>query len=156
MLQRAKTGSKFIGDFHNMAHSKPAATGASARPLSPHLQIYTPLINMVVSIVHRLTGAALYFGTLLLAWWLIAAATGPAYFEFVNGLFGSWFGRVVLFGYTWALIQHMLGGIRHLIWDTGRGFDLVTVDRLAWGSIIGSVMITCAIWVAALSVRGGF
>lgn len=137
-----------------MAHSKPATGGVGARPLSPHLQIYSPLINMVMSIFHRITGAALYFGTILLAWWLIAAATGPAYFEFVNGLFGTWIGRLVLFGYTWALIHHMLGGIRHLIWDTGRGFDLVTVDRMAWGSIIGSVIITCAIWVAALSVRG--
>jgi succinate dehydrogenase / fumarate reductase, cytochrome b subunit len=154
MLHRVKSLSKPSGELDAMAHSKTATEGARARPLSPHLQIYTPLINMVASILHRITGAALYFGTILLAWWLIAAATSPAYFEFVNGLFGTWFGRLVLFGYTWALMQHMLGGIRHLIWDTGRGFDLVTVDRMAWGSIIGSVILTGAIWVAALSLRG--
>ena len=91
------------------------------RPLSPHIQIYRWHLTMVMSIVHRVTGAALYFGTALLAWWLIAAASGPAYFDFVNGLFGSWPGLVVVFGYSWALIHHMLGGIRYLIWDTGRG-----------------------------------
>jgi succinate dehydrogenase / fumarate reductase cytochrome b subunit len=136
-----------------MAHSKPAA-GGGPRPLSPHLQIYSPLINMVMSILHRITGAALYFGTLLLAWWLIAAATSPAYFNFVNGLYGSLPGRLVLFGYTWALFHHMLGGIRHLIWDTGRGLDLKTVDRLAWGSIFGSVILTALVWFVALGMRG--
>jgi succinate dehydrogenase / fumarate reductase, cytochrome b subunit len=138
-----------------MAQSKPAPGGPGARPLSPHLQIYKPLINMVMSILHRITGAALYFGTILLAWWLIAAATGPAYFAYVNGIFGSWFGRLILIGYTWALVHHMLGGIRHLIWDTGRGLDLKTADRLAWGSIAGSVFLTAAIWIGALSMRGG-
>ncbi len=124
------------------------------RPLSPHLQIYKPLINMMMSIVHRLTGAALYFGTLLLAWWLIAAAIGPGYFKFVNGLLGSPLGLLVLLGFTWALIHHMLGGIRHLIWDTGRALDLVTVDRLAWGSIIASILLTLAVWALALNARG--
>ena len=78
---------------------------------------------MVMSIVHRITGGALYFGMLLLAWWLIAAASGPEAFETANAFFGSWFGRLILFGFTWALIHHLLGGIRHLIWDTGAGFD---------------------------------
>ncbi len=124
------------------------------RPLSPHLQVYRPLINMVMSIVHRITGVALYFGTLLLAWWLTAAATGPDYFNFVNGIFGSVGGRLVLFGYTWALMHHMLGGIRHFIWDTGRGYDLATVDRLSWGTIIGSVLLTGAIWAQHLMTLG--
>ena len=137
-----------------MAHSKSAAGRPVARPLSPHLQIYAKPINMVMSIVHRITGVALYFGTLLLAWWLIAAATSPAYFNFVNGLFGTLLGRLVLFGYTWALLHHMLGGIRHLIWDTGRGFDLKTVDRLGWGTIIGSVILTILVWAAAIGTRG--
>jgi succinate dehydrogenase / fumarate reductase, cytochrome b subunit len=137
-----------------MAHSKPAAGGPGARPLSPHLQIHAMRINMVMSMMHRITGTALYFGTLLLAWWLIAAATGPGYFAYVNDLLGSWFGRLVLFGYTWALIHHMLGGIRHLIWDTGRGFELRTIDLMGWGTIIGSTLITLAIWTAALTVRG--
>lgn len=134
-----------------MAHAD-SGPGARQRPLSPHLQIYTPRINMVMSIAHRITGAALYFGTLLLAWWLIAAATGPEYFAFVNSLFGSLIGKLVLFGYTWALMLHMLGGIRHLIWDTGRGFDLGTVDLLGWTTLIGSIVLTLAIWFAALFV----
>lgn len=117
------------------------------RPLSPHLQIYTPEINMVMSIVHRLTGVALYVGTLLLVWWLIAAATGPGHYEFVSGILGSILGRIVLIGYTWALIHHMFGGIRHFIWDTGRGFDLETVDTLCWASLIGSLALTAIIWL---------
>jgi succinate dehydrogenase / fumarate reductase cytochrome b subunit len=132
-----------------------AATGTGQgakqkRPLSPHLQIYTPLINMVMSILHRLTGVALYFGTLLLAWWLIAAAAGPAYFDYVSGIMGSLPGRIVLFGYTWALIHHMLGGVRHFIWDFGYGFDLKTIDLLSWGTIVLSVSITALIWVVAM------
>lgn len=120
------------------------------RPTSPHLQIYSKMINMVMSIVHRITGAALYFGSLLLAGWLIAAAMGPETFEQVNALFGSIIGRIVLIGYTWALIHHMLGGVRHFIWDTGRGLDIKTADMLCWASIIGSVLVTAAIWFAAL------
>lgn len=126
------------------------AASADNRPLSPHLQIYTLKINMLMSIVHRITGVALYFGTLLLAWWLIAAAVGPDYFAFVNGIFGSVIGQLVLFGYTWALLHHLFGGIRHFIWDFGLGFDLATVDRLCWASIIGSVALTLAIWAVAL------
>jgi succinate dehydrogenase / fumarate reductase cytochrome b subunit len=133
------------------------APGASKveRPLSPHLQIYSPLINMVMSILHRITGAALYFGTILLSWWLIAAAIGPQYFDFVNGLFRTVFGKLVLVGYTWALMHHMLGGLRHLIWDTGRGFQLATVDALCWATIVGSVSLTAVIWIAAILLRGG-
>src|SRR5262245_32092878 len=88
------------------------------RPLSPHLQIYKPMLTMVMSIVHRITGGALYFGMLLPAWWLIAAATGPNAYANVEWFMGSLIGQLVLFGYTWALLHHMLGGIRHLIWDT--------------------------------------
>ncbi len=93
-----------------------ASTGqpARARPLSPHLQIYRPQINMVMSILHRITGAALYFGTLLIVWWLVAAATGPDYFAFVNGLLATWPGMVIIVGFTWALIHHMLGGLAPL------------------------------------------
>ena len=94
------------------------------RPLSPHLQIYSPLINMVMSIVHRMTGSALYLGSLLLAWWLIAAATGPDSYNYFLSWCDTWFGKLVLLGYTWALMHHMMGGIRHLIWDSGYGYDL--------------------------------
>ena len=124
------------------------------RPLSPHLTIYRPQINMVMSIVHRITGSALYFGTLLLAAWLVAAALGEREYAFVNQLFSHPLGLLVLLGYSWALIHHMLGGIRHLIWDTGRGFDVKSVNMLSWLSILGSVVLTAAVWAAALSVRG--
>ena len=108
------------------------------RPLSPHLQVFRPLITMVMSIMHRITGAALYFGTLLVAWWLIAAASGPDYFAFVDGFFGSFIGRLILFGYTWALIHHMLGGLRHFVWDAGAGFELSTANLMARATIVGS------------------
>ena len=137
-----------------MAVEKPAGGAKPARPLSPHLQVYKPIVNMVMSILHRMTGAALYFGSLLLAWWLIAAASGPEYFSFVNGLFGSLAGRIVLFGYTWALIHHALGGIRHFIWDTGRGFDLETIDNMSWWSIYASVALTLMVWAYALMHTG--
>jgi succinate dehydrogenase / fumarate reductase cytochrome b subunit len=126
------------------------AASGRPRPLSPHLSIYKRGIHMVMSIFHRITGAALYFGTLLLAWWLVAAASGPAYFNFVNGIAASWLGRLVLLGYTWALLHHMLGGIRHLIWDTGRGFDLESVRKISWATLIGSLALTVLIWGFAL------
>ncbi len=131
-----------------MAEAKSLRGARAQRPMSPHLQVYSPLINMVMSILHRITGAALYFGSLLLAWWLVAAASGPEYFAFVNSLFGSLLGRVVLFGYTWALMHHMMGGIRHFIWDTGRGYDLKTIDLMSWGTLIASAILTVLIWLA--------
>lgn len=138
----------------SMADAKSArGKGKTERPLSPHLQVYAPLINMVMSILHRITGAALYFGVLLLAWWLIAAASGPRYFDFVNGLFGSLPGRVVLLGFTWALIHHALGGLRHFLWDTGRGYALRSVDLLSWGSILLSILLTAAVWAVAMLIK---
>jgi succinate dehydrogenase / fumarate reductase, cytochrome b subunit len=130
------------------------APRTAPRPLSPHIQIYRPLINMVMSIFHRITGAALYFGTLLLAWWLVAAASGPQYFDFVRGLFLHPIGQLILFGYTWVLFHHMLGGVRHLVWDTGRGYDLASIDRMSWLTLVGSVSLTLAIWALALTSRG--
>ena len=100
-----------------------AGSKAAERPLSPHLQIYRWPLPMMMSILHRITGVGLYFGTLLIAWWLIAAGVRPQRLRAGAGFISSWFGRLILFGYTWALIHHMLGGIRHLIWDTGRGFE---------------------------------
>ena len=123
------------------------------RPLSPHLQIYKPILTMVMSILHRITGAALYFGTVLLAWWLIAAAAGPAYFDFVNEIYGSIIGRLILFGFTWALVHHMLGGLRHFIWDMGAGFGKEAREWLAKATIIGSVVLTLVLWVIGYMVR---
>ena len=137
-----------------MAQVKPLSKTGPSRPLSPHLQIYSPLINMVMSIVHRITGMALYFGTLLLAWWLIAAATGPDAFAFISSVLSSPIGLIVLFGYTWAFMHHLLGGIRHFIWDTGTGFSLPAVNALCWLTLLGSIALTGAIWFAALRPMG--
>src|SRR5262245_55063860 len=137
-----------------MTNARTHGAPKAERPLSPHLQIYAPLINMVMSILHRLTGATLYFGTILLACWLLAAAMGKDYFDSINGLFATYAGKAVLFGYSWILLHHMLGGVRHLIWDTGRGFDLRTIDRLSWGTIIGSAILTLVVWGIALSLPG--
>ena len=124
------------------------------RPLSPHLQIYRLSMTFLMSGFHRATGFVLYFGMLIPTAWLLAAATGPDWFEFVNGLLGTVLGRLVLFGYTWGLIHHMLGGVRHLIWDTGRGLDLVSIEVFAWTTIIGSVGLTVAVWLAAFALGG--
>jgi succinate dehydrogenase / fumarate reductase, cytochrome b subunit len=132
------------------------AKGAAQRPLSPHLQIYKPMINMVMSIFHRITGAALYLGTMLLAWWLIAVAQGEKYYSYVNDLLGHPLGKLILIGYTWALIHHMLGGIRHLYWDTGRGFNLSTINKLSWLTLVGSIVLTAAVWAVGLKLRGAF
>ena len=124
-----------------------------SRPLSPHLQVYKPIPTMVMSIVHRITGAALYFGTVLVAFWLIAAASGEAYFEWANWLFGSLIGRLVLFGYTWALMQHMLGGLRHFMWDMGHGYEKNFSNKLAIATPVVSVALTLLIWIVAYLAR---
>ncbi len=120
------------------------------RPLSPHLQIYRWTWTMTMSIFHRVTGGALYFGTALLAIWLVALASGPGAFDAVQGFFGSWFGMLVLFGYTWILMHHMIGGVRHLIWDFGHGMEPAQRVWMARLTLIGSVALTLLIWIAAL------
>src|SRR5947209_11440027 len=133
-----------------------AETKASAeRPLSPHLTIYRPMLTMMMSIAHRITGAALYLGTLLLAWWLVATASGPNSYATMQWFMGTWVGRLVLFGYTWALLHHMLGGIRHLIWDTGRGFGPHEREWLTVASLVGSISLTVVIWVIGYLFMGG-
>jgi succinate dehydrogenase / fumarate reductase cytochrome b subunit len=134
-----------------MADSKPV----SERPLSPHLQIYRPMLTMMMSITHRITGAALFFGTLLMAWWLIAAASGPSAYATFQGFAGSLLGRLILFGYTWALYHHMLGGIRHFIWDTGRGFGPAEREWLVRANLVGSIVLTVLTWIVGYAVRGG-
>lgn len=123
-----------------------------SRPLSPHLSVYHLSITMVMSILHRITGAALYFGTALVAWWLLAAASGPEAYLAATGFFGSWFGLLVLFGYSWVLLHHMMGGIRHLIWDTGAGFAREERLGLAWATIVASASLTILVWLVVLLV----
>jgi succinate dehydrogenase / fumarate reductase, cytochrome b subunit len=130
----------------------PRASNKPNRPLSPHLQVYQPLINMVMSIFHRITGVGLYVGSLLLVVWLVSATLDRDLFERINGLLGTWFGQLVLLGFTWAYLHHLLGGVRHLIWDSGAGFDLPTVKMLSWGTLVLSVLGTASIWLLAAYV----
>lgn len=112
------------------------------RPLSPHLQIYRPQLTSITSILTRISGNALLLGALLAVWWFLAAASGPEYFAVADGFITSWFGDLIMLGSTWALWYHALAGVRHLIWDTGRGFELQTAETLGWAVIIGSVVLT--------------
>lgn len=125
----------------------------AARPLSPHLQIYRWSWTMAMSIAHRVTGCALYAGTLLIAFWLVAAASGPAAFATAQAVAGSILGRLVLFGYTFALLHHMVGGLRHFVWDMGHGYDPQTRMNLAKYSGIVSGGLTLLVWIVAYTAR---
>ncbi|WP_347824899.1 succinate dehydrogenase, cytochrome b556 subunit [uncultured Planktomarina sp.] len=119
------------------------------RPLSPHLTIYRPQMTSISSIFVRITGNALLAATLLLIAWLLAASTSAVAFAWVQCVITSWFGDLVFLLSLWALWYHMLGGLRHLIWDTGRGLELKTAERMGWMMIIGSLLLTAltVIWL---------
>ena len=112
------------------------------RPLSPHLSIYRPQLTSVTSILTRITGIGLLVSALLIVWWFLAAATSSGYFDLVNGILTSWFGDLVLFLSLWAVWYHLLAGLRHLYWDTGRGLEIEAAEKLGWGVVIGSVLLT--------------
>ncbi len=132
------------------------AEGAqSARPLSPHLQIWGWTVTMAASIFHRATGVALYAGAALLASWLFAAASGPEAFAFVSDILASPIGIFALFGFTWALLFHMMNGLRHFLWDRGLGLAPKTATRTAWLVFIASLSLTAVIFWVGLNMRGG-
>ncbi len=131
------------------------AAARRARPVSPHIQIYSFILTYVMSGFHRVTGFVLYFGFALVVWWLLAAASGPNAYAVFEWFIGSIIGQIVLFGYTWALIHHSLGGIRHLIWDLLYGFERGERDMLALATIVGSVAITILLWVVGFLMMGG-
>ena len=108
---------------------------------------------MAMSIAHRVTGIALYFGTLLFVAWLVALASGPDAFETAQAIATSIPGRLILFGYTWALLHHMLGGLRHFVWDLGHGFEPVARMNLARFSLAGSLVLTMLVWALAYAAR---
>lgn len=112
------------------------------RPLSPHLQIYRPQITSTLSILHRMTGVGLALAALLIVWWFLAAAAGPEYFTFVDGLLTSWLGLLVLVGSLWAFWFHFFNGIRHLRWDQVAGLGLGESARSGWRAVILSVVMT--------------
>ena len=117
------------------------------RPLSPHLQVYRPQITSMLSILHRLTGVVLGGGTLLLAWWLIAAAVGPEAYAEVAWFISSWLGRLVLLGFTFCLFYHLCNGIRHLGWDIGWGFELPVLRATGWLVLVVAMGMTLGAWI---------
>ena len=130
-----------------------AAPAASkrARPLSPHLQIYRWQITMSMSILHRITGVGLSFGALLLVVWLVAAATSAEAYDTVQGLLGSPVGIILLMGWSWAMMYHLCTGIRHLIWDMGKGLSIPGVYASDYAALAVSTILTAVIWFVAWS-----
>lgn len=129
------------------------ATGE--RPLSPHLQVYRWQITMLLSITHRFTGVGLSVGALVLTYWLAAAAYGPGAFERAQSFLNSWFGILLLLGWTFAIFFHLCNGIRHLFWDAGSGFEMSQVRASGWAVIIASVGLTVLVWVVGFGMMGG-
>ncbi|MCE9521661.1 MAG: succinate dehydrogenase, cytochrome b556 subunit [Alphaproteobacteria bacterium] len=127
-----------------------------SRPLSPHLQIYRWPVTMATSILHRLTGVGLAIGTLVLAWWLVAASMGSDSYGIFESAAFHWFGRFVLFGFTVALVFHMLNGIRHLFWDVGLGFKVSTANASGIAVFLLTLVLTLAIWMLAYRSMGAW
>jgi succinate dehydrogenase / fumarate reductase cytochrome b subunit len=131
--------------------SKTACDGAPRRlrPVSPNIQIYRPQLTSVLSIVNRLTGVILSIGAVVLVAWLVAAARGPQAYLVVHGAIASWFGQAMLLACTFALFLHLCGGIRHLVWDTVRGFELRTIYASGWWVVGASALLTAAAWISS-------
>ena len=122
------------------------------RPLSPHIQVHRWPISMALSICHRASGVALGVGTLMMTWWLVAAASSDDAFATAQGFMGSAIGRLLLFGWSAALFFHLCSGLRHLWMDTGRGFEKAEYDRSAWVVVGATAVLTVATWIVALAV----
>jgi succinate dehydrogenase / fumarate reductase, cytochrome b subunit len=149
MLRKSRGVNRLGGGAMAKVDVKQGQSLEARRPLSPHLTVYRPMMTMMMSIAHRITGAALYVGTLLLVWYLFAAAEGGSAFAFASWFLGSIIGQIILLGFTFALLHHFFGGIRHLIWDAGYGFDKQGREYLAFGTLIASVTMTLIIFIAA-------
>jgi succinate dehydrogenase cytochrome b subunit len=124
------------------------------RPVSPHITLWRWGPHMVVSIIHRVTGAGLTIvGLAVLTWWLMALAYGPEPYADFTKFSGSWFGLVILIGLTWAFFQHLLSGVRHLVMDTGSGLEIGVNKRFAILTLVGAVLLTTALWVYLLEYK---
>ena len=126
------------------------STQQPQRPLSPHLQIYKPQLTSVLSIMHRFTGLILAVGILVFVYWVAALAHGPAAYESAQSLIGSWFGQLLLFGWSVAFYYHLANGIRHLFWDAGYGFDLPSVYKSGWAVVIATALLTLITWIVVI------
>ena len=123
---------------------------ARERPISPHLHVYKPQITSVLSIFHRITGVALTFGLILLVVWIFTLSLGEKYFEYFSIFTKSWFGLLILFGFTFALNYHFCNGIRHLFWDAGYGYEIETVYKSGLAVLVVSCSLTILIWYLVL------
>jgi len=132
--------------------SAETAAGRRERPLSPHLSIYRPIVTMVMSIMHRVTGVMNVGGLVLVVAYLVAIASGPEAFEWANAIYSSWLARIVLVAFTWSLIHHMFGGFRHFAWDMGRGTGEARY-QMSWLTIVGSILVTTALWALIVVVE---
>jgi succinate dehydrogenase / fumarate reductase cytochrome b subunit len=126
------------------------SSAEEGRPQSPNIQIYRPQLTSVLSIANRISGVVLGLAGVGLVAWLIAAAAGPQAYAAVQGALASPLGQIVLFGFTFAFFLHLCGGIRHLAWDAGYGFELQTIYASGWTVVAASFVLTGATWIAAL------
>jgi succinate dehydrogenase / fumarate reductase cytochrome b subunit len=120
------------------------------RPLSPHLQVYSLPLTALLSISHRITGIVLVLGMVILTIWISSAAIGEAEYNYLNSFINFWLGRLVLLGFSFALFYHLSNGLRHLFWDMGKNFDLITTQKADFTVLFSSVCLTVITWFAAL------
>ena len=127
------------------------------RPLSPHLGVYKFMYTMALSIMHRITGGAASVGLLVFVWWLMALASGPGAYATAMQVLSSPVAKLLLVGFTFSFVYHFCNGIRHLIWDTGRGLERAQARRSAAAVIVASLLLTALVlWLgcAALAAPG--
>lgn len=137
-----------------MSDANARARGPQDRPLSPHLQVWRWHVTMFTSIFHRATGIALYVGMLILAGWAVALASGSDVFIAYRAALGSPLGLVVLFGLTVSFLYHLANGVRHLVWDAGKGFEPRTADMTGWAAIAFGFVAAVLIWIIAFLGMG--
>lgn len=137
-----------------MANDSAAASGKErARPLSPHLQVYRLPLLAILSISHRVTAIANMAGLAMVTWWLLAAASGPEAYGIVHDFMGSFFGRLFLFGWTLTLFYHLCNGVRHLVWDAGKGYELKTAYMSGYLVLGAAVGLTFLVWIVGYAVQ---
>lgn len=134
--------------------SVPRSSVEHRGPRSPNIQIYRPQLTSVLSIANRISGTFLTIAAVGLVAWLIAAAAGPRIYAAVQGVLASSIGHILLFGATFAFFLHLCGGIRHLAWDAGYGFELRAIYASGWIVVVISIVLTLATWIAAILMTG--
>ena len=117
------------------------------RPLSPHLQIYKPQITSILSILHRGTGIVLSVGSIILVLWIVTLTLGESTYLMYSNIINNWFGKFIIFGFTFALFYHLSNGIRHLFWDAGYGYELNHAYISGISVIISSLLLTFITWL---------